>query len=461
MKAYHVADARPHRVDAVERDELLREDARAAILEESIQLSIEGLKDFFFADWRSELVDLFVIAAAVEYCDIGVRRPSWGWARAFDLRVAVHEPQRWGDEPVRQALEEALTFLTGDRWALSFIQRRAPVEKVLPRKLDLPLNDTIIMPYSDGLDSRAVAAIVKDEEKDGGIVRVRLGSKGADTKGVPRRKRRFATVPFEVRLDKRQRVESSARSRGFKFAVLTGIAAQLADVNRIIVTESGQGAIGPILASTGQTYPDYRVHPAFTRRVERLFEILTGKTARYEYPRIWHTKGETLAEANALQPPPTWHDTRSCWQDSRHVSFDGHRRQCGICAACMLRRMSMHRAQIAEAKDEYIWEDLSAPALKEGAVEGFDHMNSAFEEYAIAGILHLDYLAALADSDLHRRSVRRVARETADALGNEAESCEQELFGLLSRHRSEWLEFQGSLGNRSFVAGVAKVSPWQ
>ena len=66
------------------------------------------------------------------------------------------------------------------------------------------------------------------------------------------------------------------------------------------MTESGQGALGPILASTGQSYPDYRVHPAFTRRIEKLFEVLTGCAPRYEYPQIWKTKGETLAKANSI-----------------------------------------------------------------------------------------------------------------------------------------------------------------
>ena len=60
----------------------------------------------------------------------------------------------------KSGLEEALAFLTGDRWELSFIRRRNDVVKVGPRKLDLSTPDKIIMPYSDGLDSRAVAAIV-------------------------------------------------------------------------------------------------------------------------------------------------------------------------------------------------------------------------------------------------------------------------------------------------------------
>lgn len=81
-KAFHVADAVPHRVDAIEIGEAPRDGARLATLGQTITLSIEGLKDFFFADWRPELIDLLVIAAAVEYCDLSVRRPSWGWARS-------------------------------------------------------------------------------------------------------------------------------------------------------------------------------------------------------------------------------------------------------------------------------------------------------------------------------------------------------------------------------------------
>ncbi|PTQ59430.1 7-cyano-7-deazaguanine synthase in queuosine biosynthesis [Sphingomonas aurantiaca] len=458
-KAYHVADAVPHRVDAIEPGEVPRDGARIATLGETITLSIEGLKDFFFASWRYDLIDLLVIAAAVEYCDLSIRRPAWGWARAFDMLVAVHEEEKWSTPPVRHALEEALAFLTGDRWSVSFTKRRNSVVKITPRRLDLNTPDKVIMPYSDGLDSRAVAAIVEEQEK-GGLVRVRLGSKGVDSAKVPRKKRRFATVPFEVKLGKRQRVESSARSRGFKFAVITGIAAQLAPVDRIVVTESGQGALGPVLASSGQSYPDYRVHPAFTRRIEHLFLALTNKAPTYEYPRIWNTKGETLAMASALANPPTWHDTRSCWQDSRRVSFEGERRQCGVCAACMLRRMSIHSAGIDEPASRYIWEDLGAAEMEDGVVAGFSGMSPAFRDYGLAGILHLDHLAALSGSALHERTVRRVARETADALGIEMAEGERALTGLLERHRAEWLGFLSSLGSQSFVARVAMVSPW-
>jgi hypothetical protein len=202
------------------------------------------------------------------------------------------------------------------------------------------------------------------------------------------------------------------------------------------------------------------VHPAFTRRIEALFEALTGKGLRFEYPRIWSTKGETIAAAQKLAHPPNWANTRSCWQGARQVSFDHKRRQCGICAACMLRRLSMHTASVEERAANYIWEDLSASEIEKGAVAGFALMTNSLREHAIAGVLHLDHLASVSNSGIHHRAVGRVARETADALRMSATEAEANLFALLARHRAEWLAFQESLGPQSFVAKLAQVSPW-
>ena len=446
----------PSLVDAIESTMKARPGARSAIIGRTLRLSTKGLEDFFFAEWRPPLVDLLFVAAVAEYCDAIKRRPAWGWSRAFDVRVAVHDPVLWNSEPVRLALEEALVFLTGDRWSFSFISRQHPEGDIGRRTLDLGSNIRLIIPYSDGLDSRAVSALVREVERDG-IVPVRLGIKGVDR----RRRNAFTTVPYEVRFGKRERVESSARSRGFKFAAITGIAALLANVKRIVVTESGQGALGPVIATSGQIYPDYRVHPAFTRRMEQLFEALTSKRPVYEYPRIWTTKGETLKAANGLAHPPRWDDTRSCWQSARQVGFQGRRRQCGICAACLLRRLSIHTAGIAESSDEYIWEDLSAPDIRAGVAEGFNRIPKAQEEYAVAGVLHLDHLAALANSPLHRRVLKRAAREIADVLDEKEDDAERKLMSLLARHKEEWLSFLAKLGSQSFVSKIALVSPWR
>lgn len=458
-RTYYANREKPFQVDAIELGADGRSDAITAVLGSTINFSIADLQSYFYASWRPELVDLLVIAAAVEYCDFRARRPALGWARSFDLRVAVHSLDRWEDPAVHGALEEALSFLTGDHWIVSFVKREHDLQPVEQASLSYDVCDRVIMPYSDGVDSHAVSALV-DHAEGGGLVRVRLGTGGADAHSTHPRERRFMSVPYRVRFESGQRVESSARSRGFKFAVITGIAAALADVDRIVVTESGQGALGAILATVGQSYPDYRVHPAFTRRIEELFYALTGKMPHYEYPRIWSTKGETVAAAQKLAMPPDWANTRSCWQGARQVSFEGKLRQCGICVACMLRRQSMHAAGVEEPAANYIWEDLAAPKIEEGAVSGFTLMTNSLREYAIAGVLHLDHLASLADSSLHRRAVARVARETANGLSIPSADAEKKLLALLARHRAEWLAFQESLGPTSFVTELAQVSPW-
>jgi len=444
-------------VDAVEPGARLRPGASAAVIGVDLRLSISGLESYFFAQWQPALFDLFVVAAAAEYCDVVKRRPALGWARAFDVRVAVHDARLWREPAVKTALEDALQFLTGDTWTFSFFDRLAGVAPVRQTSLSLEPTARVIMPYSDGLDSRAVAAIIGQTER-GELVRVRLGSRGADHR-AGRRRLPFTAVPYEVRVAKGHRRESSARSRGFKFAVITGIAARLANVDRIVVTESGQGALGPVIAVTGHAYPDYRVHPAFTGRVERLFEALTGSSARFEFPRIWNTKGETLRAASELASPPTWNDTRSCWQQSRQAAVSGRRRQCGICAACLLRRMSMHAAGLAEAPDVYVWENLCASEMREGAARDFALFTPALEQYAIAGVLHLDHLAALPGSAIHARRLRSAARETAWALGEDTGEAEVKLVGLLERHRAEWRDFLGLLGPTSFIAKLASTRP--
>lgn len=453
---YAASTAEPRKVDVVPHGHRVRSGTTTAWIGETIKFSTEGLESYFYSGWRPDLFDLLVVAGAIEFCDVSHSRPELGWARNFQVRVAVHDPATWNRPSVLQALIDAATFLTGDVWSFDFVQRKREEPHVRQGAFQLPTGARIIMPYSDGLDSRAVAAIVEAKEKSG-LVRVRLGSFGADRRSHNRRARPFMVVPYEVKLEKKARRESSARSRAFKFAVVTGIAATLAQVNRIVVTESGQGALGPVLAVTGQGYPDYRVHPAFTARMERLFHGLLEANIRFEYPRLWNTKGQTLAEANGLGSFD-WLDTRSCWQGSRQTGFEGRRRQCGVCAACMLRRMSMHTAGLIEPQSTYIWENLSAPTVKSGAVAGFTHYTPAMEEYAIAGVLHLDHLAEMAESDFFEAVLSRTAGELARALAENQQDIFMRMKRLLAQHRGEWQNFLASLHPTSFVRRIA-LSP--
>jgi hypothetical protein len=411
-----------------------------------------NLAAYFFAKWEPVVFDMMLLAASVEFCDRVQRRPALGWGRAFELRLPVHDPDVWNQKTVSHTLHEALELLTGDRWKITFIKRKKPASAPAQELFHLDTGAEAVIPFSEGLDSRAVGALMA-EEYGGRLVRVRLGSK---TKDQPKdslgRPQPFMALPYQVKSSASRFIESTARSRGFKFAVLSGSAAYFAKAGKVIVPESGQGALGPTLVPVGQAYEDYRNHPRFTKHMTAFFKALLRCDIAFVFPRLWFTKGETLKAYMALSDGKNveWSKTRSCWQDNRHVSVNSHRRQCGICAACMLRRLSVHAADLTEATDTYVWENLSAQTFDAGAAEGFKKTR-AQKQYAIAGTLHLDHLAYLKQSRASERPLNLAAFQLAHALGESEAIIRPKLDRLLAQHRKEWKTYMSSLGPRSFI----------
>jgi Queuosine biosynthesis protein QueC len=420
-------------------------------LDGNIEFNIEDLNSYCFADWDVTAYDALVVAATVEFADKTLRRPVMTWRRAITLQIPVHDPDRWNDKPVADSLHSALSVLTGDQWEIRFHKRRRPVAAPRESYLHLPGGAAAVLPFSDGLDSCAVAGLMARELGDR-LIRVRLGTKVHNPAGAHREP--FTCVPYKVRAGEHAFVESSARSRGFKFALISGLAAYLVKASQVIVPESGQGALGPALVTVGQAYEDYRSHPVFTQRMETFLEALFGHHVRFAFPRLWSTKAETLRTFVAdCAGGPSWAKTWSCWQQNRHVSVDGKKRHCGICAACMLRRLSIHAAGLEERPDAYVWENLGATSFEGGAAGNFDRkkITGKLKDYAIAGALHLDHLAGLRASPANARTLALTAFQVSRALNRPEQEIWTKLDRLLSQHENEWRAFMSSLGALSFV----------
>jgi len=439
------------KIDVIESGRRARKGRLGFDLNHDITFSTESLRSYAFARWEPVICDALVVSAAIEYSDRVVKRPSRGWARRLVLNVPVHDPERWNLPEVSNSLHDVVGFLTGDYWDISFVKRKSPAPFPPQEYLDLPVQTKAVLAYSDGMDSRAVAGIARASLGEA-LIRVRVGSKNWDRSNGS--KEPFTAVPYDVPCDMPNR-EASSRSRGFKFALISGIAAYLTEAEEIIIPESGQGAIGPALIAVGYAYPDYRNHPLFTRRMERFLKALLGKDARYVFPRIWNTKGETLREFASLSVDNDWQTTRSCWRNNQWSSVNGQLRQCGVCAACMLRRLSVHAAGLAEAPDTYVCTDMTASALKGALDPDFTRMSPAFREYAIAGALHLDHLAEMADEDATPQ-VNRHALFLGQALDLTPDDAAKRLASLLRRHAEEWASYLTSLGEKSFIKQWAR-----
>src|SRR3546814_9195584 len=84
--------------------------------------------------------------------------------------------------------------------------------------------------------------------------------------------------------------------------------------------------------------------------MERFLSAALDHSVEFDQPRMWSTKGQTLRTflTQTGRPQADLTSTTSCWQKRAVVNFGGKRRQCGLCAACLLRRMSMHAAERSE-----------------------------------------------------------------------------------------------------------------
>ncbi|MBP6350919.1 MAG: 7-cyano-7-deazaguanine synthase [Candidatus Obscuribacter sp.] len=437
-------EARSH-LRILEPKQKASEDGSVVIrVEEEIRFRTEVLDALADGGCRPVHYDLLLLCASVEYADRHWKRTS-DWHRYIHVTLPVIELEKWLSDSVQRSLKRALKLLTGDSWSFDFVQaNNLNIGKWKQLRLDVRGVKTFAIPYSEGLDSRAVAALCGDHNE---ALCIRIANKRQEHRHG---ENVFAEIPFTVKNGTPR--ESSFRSRGFQFAAMTSIAADIRNIHRIVVPESGQGALGPAMLPLHRLYADYRNHPKYFRLMEKFIEKLLDHQVNFEQPRLWSTKGQTLLAF--LQLPNRSEadlvDTRSCWQTRHVVNVGGSRRQCGLCAACLLRRCSLHTAGVTETKGTYVIEDLTTIDVYDAMAKVTDPDDrDNMIEYGIAGTRHFQQMASMANwSD---EELRIYVLEIADALGEAETETLTKLRALLFQHAVEWQTFLAAQGNQSFL----------
>ena len=112
--------------------------------------------------------------------------------------------------------------------------------------------------------------------------------------------------------------------------------------------------------------------------------------------------------------------------------------------------MRPHWREVARRAETYVCTDMSAATLESAVGPDFKHLNTAYREYAIAVVRHVDDLAEMADGGARRRIVRRHAASLRRVLRLTGDS-EEHLIRLLERHAYEWKRYLNSIGVGLFV----------
>jgi 7-cyano-7-deazaguanine synthase in queuosine biosynthesis len=423
-----------------------RSSALTCIIGQDLVVLPKVLGTYCVHELTARVDDLVILAGVVAFADRAVARtPASAWPRALHLTLPVHDRAFWERNDIILALTQTLDALTGDTWDFAFKPRTKQTRVNPQTTLPLSGQPCTVIPFSDGLDSLAVARLTQHHTPDTTLLLVTTGTHRSVA--LDARARRVA-IPFKIPSKRVRFPETSYRSRAFVFGVMAGIAAHLVGAHRIVVPESGQSSLGPWLLPVGNEAPDIRTHPLFTARLATFLSAVLGTTLCFDHPQLWKTKGETLRELHDLGLHDQWWMTRSCPR-RRHVSLDGNSVQCGVCAACLLRRQSLHAAGLDEGKDRYFWADLGAPTLAQAAPHSARTTGQNDTRHAWCGTLELENLATYACNDNYRFS--RATAELAEALGiSNATACHN-FTRLLGAHAAEWKAFVASLAGESFL----------
>ena len=284
--------------------------------------------------------------------------------RRFQIRVGVREPDIWNDSSVSDSLRELLNWVSGDDWSFEFVKRQSEyfVAETESYLFSVPLQKPVsVSSFSGGLDSLAglsmhalqrdtgtcvlVSGITNNRPRALQKLQIQRIKKVLKNRPVDSRPEvRHVAVPFGIRNLGKTPEEKSQRTRTVVFLALGAATAFQANTDTLWVYENGLGALNLPLNETQLGVDNYRgVHPRSLRMASELFEKVLGRKIHIENPCLFETKAEMCEHLRPANLVEAIADTVSC--DSFPVRVSGQP-QCGYCTSCILRRMSIHAANL-------------------------------------------------------------------------------------------------------------------
>ena len=419
----------------------------------------------FFDALPPKSADLIEVVLAAYTADRLSRRsfkdPLTG-QRTFDIVVAVRDPDLWGDESVVDLLQAYLNWVSGDEWRFEFVRRRrglsaAEAEPYLfhfpPRK---PATVSLFSGGLDSLGGMAKHALHRSPSSCvlvSGYTHERLGS-------VQRRQVQRITaaleqsllpkipdihhvaVPFGLRNPSNIREEPSQRTRAPVFLALGSTTAVQVEADTLWVYENGIGALNLPLNETQLGVDNYRgMHPRSLIMASQLFEKALGRKIHIENPCIFETKAEMCRHLNSTNLADIIADTVSC--DSYPIRVPDQP-QCGFCTSCILRRMSIHAANLGryDLAHGYRHDILnSEPTLDQSQI--YELSTTAYQAYKIKKFLASEDPWKSLTSEFPKLVVTLAELTFHKGLAHKA--AVKGFLGLFRSYVSEWESFPANI----------------
>jgi hypothetical protein len=334
-----------------------------------VTLKIQDLNQRLGANLSPAFHDLLEIATYVWTADQAIGRgglpkvkdvDTFGemWRRTLHFHVPVRQPDLWGSDPVRRALERTLGFLSDDTYHFTFFAAK----KAPDFQMYLSLGDGVatkggvdqVMLFSGGLDSLA-----------GGIDETLVQKRRTlwvSHRPTPKHNRRHREIDelmakaagalrpshmlVDIFKDSSLNMEPTQRSRSFLFAALGAAAARMVGLSSLRFFENGVVSFNlPMAEQLVGSRATRTTHPRVLRGFQELMSLLGEGTFTVDNPFLWDTKGEVIQRILRAGCGPMITPSVSCahtWESSLEHPH------CGTCSQCVDRRFGIIAAGAEE-----------------------------------------------------------------------------------------------------------------
>lgn len=369
--------------------------------------------------------------------------------RRIRISLPVRSPAMWRGQPAK-LLGELLLFLSGDPWEFEFLPLNdgSPIAQQSYLLDFFPERQPAVMLFSGGLDSYVGAVhqlrdsncfhvlvsafthnrMAADQAHQANILfngRRKIGHRVAVSYGLPTKIERV-------------RLESSQRARGLIYLTIGAITALNLGVNELSVYENGIGALNlPFDASQSGWEISRAVHPKTLSLMEQLVISITGTPLQIRTPFLFSTKADSL---KGTGPERLLDGIRYTFSCDRFPNYRERRRQCGVCSSCVLRRLALEAAELAEVEstDEYT-HDITSERFVPRPSSAFVLDKFDTQAHRISSCLRSQ------NPWLRLMRLFPELREVEFVLGKNIDhsTVESSLLSLYDRHVYEWGAFSG------------------
>jgi 7-cyano-7-deazaguanine synthase in queuosine biosynthesis len=435
----------------------------------NVQLRVTNVSGQIVRELSPLSRDLLDIASFTYVADTSVSRGGtadvWGrkWARDFTLQVPVRLLGTWSDPGVRQRLERALAYLTGDRYSFRFSSHPGDADQTyLEFESWEPFEGAdCISLFSGGADSLAAAVQAVKAGRRPLLVSHRsaaiLDRRQANLREHLRRllpEWTFPHISVWVHRQGSSPADYSQRSRAFLFLALAAVTARELGRQEVVVGENGVVSMNlPKLEQSFGTRATRSTRPKFLRMFQDLMETLDGVSLEITNPLLLKTKVEVLQIIRDAGVPELIQESVSCAHTMGRPIMVPH---CGECSQCVDRRFAAVAAglEVHDLPERYAVDVFLDELQGEGLSQAESHVRAAYrfetqtpEQFVMD---HPDVIDALpyvgASTAEGARSLHdlhaRFARQTLAALGS-----------MLTRHSERLV--RGTLPERCLLALAA------